>query len=60
MEDHVISAHLVPFILKFCGEEFSFPDPGHEDVVAFPEIEAEQLFVWNPFQPALGGIDQLA
>ena len=28
-------------------------------MVAFPEVQIEQLLIWNPFQPAFRGVDQL-
>ncbi len=46
--------HFIPVVFEFCGEEFSFLDPGHKDVVALPEIEIKHTFIGYPFQPALG------
>ncbi len=56
----MMSAHLICLIFKFCGKEFSFPDPGHEEMIAFPEIEIKKLFIGDPFELTLRRIDQFA
>ena len=60
MEDHIISAHFIPLVFEFCGEKISRSYPGHKDVVALPEIETKYALVRDPFQLALGRIDQCA
>ena len=58
MENHVISAHRIPVVFNFRGEESSFSYPGHEDMVALPEIEIQYAFVRDLFQPPFGRVDQ--
>ena len=36
MKHDFVTKHLVPVIFKFGRKEFSFPDPGQEEVIAFP------------------------
>ena len=57
MEDHIIAAHRVPLLFKFCGKEFSLLDPGQKDMVALPEVEVRNVLVRDPFQPPLGRVD---
>ena len=57
MKHHVIPAHLVPFIFKFCRKEFPFFHPWHKDMVAFPQVQIQYLFIRDPFQPAFGRIN---
>ena len=59
MEDHIVSAHFIPLIVKLCRKEFVLSDPRHKDMVAFPEIETQYFFVGDPFQSAFRRIDQL-
>lgn len=53
-------AHLIPFIFKLCRKESALLNPRHEDMIALPEIELENVFVRDPFQSALRRVDQLA
>jgi hypothetical protein len=59
MKDHVISSHLVPFIFKPRREDLARINPWEKDMIAFPKIQIEQLFIWNLFQSTCRGIDQL-
>ena len=52
--------HSIPIVLELGGKELSFLNPWHKDVVTFPQVETQNMFIRNPFQPAFGGIDQLA
>ena len=52
MEEHVIATHLILFVLKFCGKEFSFSNPWHKDMITCPEVQVKNLFIGNPFQSA--------
>ena len=54
VEGHIIAAHRIPFLFKYCGEEFFLSYPRHKDVVALPEIEIRYAFIRDPFQPPFG------
>ena len=59
MEDLIIAAHRVPLLFKFCRKEFSLSYPLHEDLVALPEIEIQNVLVRDPFQCTFRRVDQL-
>ena len=60
MKDNFMSVQLIFLIHELCRKEFTVLNPGHEEMIAFPEIEIKNLFVWNPFELTLRRIDQLA
>ena len=54
MKDDIIATHRIPLIFKFCRKEFSSSYPCREHMIAFPEVEIEDVFIANPLQPPSG------